>query len=245
MFSVSYPIAFISGLASFFAPCVVPLLPAYISFITGASYDKYKKSYQGFSKKIFLTSIYYISGFSIIFVLMGTTAAGIGIFLRSYQFYIYRLGGLIMLILGLEFAGIINLAFLAKEKKFKLPSWTEKFVYVRAFLLGVIFAIAWTPCVGAVLGSILALAAVSGTVFQGATMLFVYSLGISIPFLVVSMTLSSAPKYVPILSKNAAKISKFAGILLAIIGLMLLTGVYAYVNSWILNLAFRLGYEVK
>jgi cytochrome c-type biogenesis protein len=246
MFDVNLPIAFGAGLVSFFAPCVVPLLPAYVGYVTGVSVkDLREKGYEKFRKQMLLSSLFYILGFSIVFVLLGSTVASLGAVFRRYDFLIQRVGGLVILILGLEFAGFLNFPFLAKTRQFTLPSWINKLGEMRAFFIGLVFATAWTPCVGAILGSILALAAVSGTALRGATLLFVYSLGISLPFLIVSMTLIAAPRYLSFINKHVGKISVIAGIILAILGLLLLTDTYKYLNSWLFETAFRFGYEIK
>lgn len=244
--SLNFPVAFGAGLVSFFAPCVVPLLPAYIAYVTGVSLDELKqKGYAPYLKKLLLSSTFYILGFSLVFAVLGTAAGGIGISLRKYDAIIQRVGGLVILVLGLEFAGIINLPFLARELKLKLPSWTNRLGYFRAFFIGLVFALAWTPCVGAVLGSILALAAVTETAIGGATLLFVYSLGISIPFLIASLTLASLPKYLKTFTKHIGTISRVAGILLAALGLLLLTDTYKYLNSWLFEVFFKYGYTIK
>lgn len=239
-------VAFGAGVVSFFAPCVLPLLPAYIGYVTGVSLTELDKNgYKPFRRKILLSSVFYVLGFSIVFVLLGTAAASVGVLLRRWDFVIQRIGGLLILIFGLEFAGFLHIPFLAQTKQFKLPDWTKSLGEFRAFFVGLIFATAWTPCVGAVLGSILALAAVSGTVTTGATLLFVYSLGISLPFLIVSLTLAALPKYLSFFTKHIGLLSKVAGSILAVLGLLLLTDTYKYLNSWLFELAFRLGYQIK
>ena len=246
MFDLNFPVAFGAGLVSFFAPCVVPLLPAYVGYVTGVSLkDLKEQGYAPYRRKLIVTSLFYILGFSVVFVLLGTAAASIGSALRRYDFLIQRIGGLIILILGLEFAGILHLPFLTRQKQFQLPTWTEKLGHARAFFIGLVFATAWTPCVGAVLGSILTLAAVSGTAVTGASLLFVYSLGISVPFLVVSLTLASAPKYLSFISRHIGVISKVAGIILAILGALLLTDTYKFLNSFLFGIAFKFGYQIK
>lgn len=243
---VSLSIAFGAGLISFFAPCVIPLLPAYVAYVTGVSLEELgKHGYKPFRRKIIISSVFYILGFSLVFVLLGTAAAGIGVYFRRYDRIIQIVGGLLILVFGLEFAGFLNIPFFAREKKFQLPKWTEKLGNLRAFFVGIIFASAWTPCVGVVLGSILTLAAISGTAAQGALLLFVYSLGISLPFLAVSFTLASVPKYVSVIRKRIGVISKVAGIILAILGLLLLTNTYRYLNSFLFGIAFRWGYIIK
>lgn len=246
MIDVNVTVAFGAGLVSFFAPCVVPLLPAYVGYVTGVSVkDLKEEGYSPYIRKLLLSSVFYILGFSFVFVLLGTAAASFGASLRRYDEVIQRVGGLIILILGLEFAGVFHIPFLSKQKSFSLPEWTKSLGYFRAFFVGLVFATAWTPCVGAVLGSILTLAAVTGTAIKGATLLFVYSLGISIPFLVVSLTLASAPKYLAVIGRHIGVISKVAGFILAILGLLLLTDTYKYLNAWLFRVAFMLGYEIR
>jgi cytochrome c-type biogenesis protein len=244
--NVNIPIAFGAGLISFFAPCVIPLLPAYVGYVTGVSVQDLKeKGYSPFIKKLLFSSLLYILGFSVVFVVLGTAAAGIGVSLRRYDYIIQKVGGLIIFLLGLEFAGVFHLPLLARTRGFKLPEWTNKLGYFRAFFVGVVFATAWTPCVGAVLGSILTLAAVSGTIAKGAALLFIYSLGISFPFLIVSFTLASAPRYISFIGKRIGIISKIAGILLAILGLLLLTDTYRFLSAWLFDVAFKLGYQIR
>lgn len=246
MFDLNLPIAFGAGLVSFIAPCVVPLLPAYIGYVTGVSTKELKeKGYGPFRKKMIVSSLLYILGFSLVFVLLGTAAASIGVVFRRYDFVIQRVGGLIILILGLEFAGVLKIPLLARTKQFTVPEWTKKLGDARAFFIGIVFATAWTPCVGAILGSILALAAVTGTAVKGASLLFVYSLGISLPFMIVSLTLASAPKYLSFINKHIGTIARVSGVILAVIGLLLLTDTYKFLNSWLFDVAFRLGYQIR
>lgn len=246
MSNLNFLIAFGGGLISFFAPCFIPLLPAYVAYVTGVSLNDLEvKGYGRFIKKLLLSSLFYILGFSLVFTILGTAAGGLGSFLRSQSAVFQRIGGLVILIFGLEFAGILNLPFLAKDLRLKLPSWTNRLGNLRAFFVGVVFALAWAPCVGAVLGSILALAAATETAVTGALLLFIYSLGISLPFLIASLTLASLPKYLKIFTKNVGLVSKMAGILLATVGLLLLTDTYKYVNAWLFAIAFKLGYTIR
>lgn len=246
MVDVGFLIAFTSGVISFFAPCVLPLIPAYVGYVAGVSLNDLKKYGEAeYRSTLLWSSVLYILGFSLIFVLLGSAAAGAGVVLRQYSNLIQRVGGALIIVFGLNFAGIINLPFLAMERKLELPGWSVKLGHGRAFLLGLIFGISWTPCVGAVLGSILVLAAQSQMVWRGASLLFVYSLGISVPFLIISMSLAQAPNYLKILTKHIGKISMVAGLLLAVIGILLLTDTYKYVNSWLFEVAYSLGYQIK
>lgn len=246
MFDISYQIAFVSGVVSFFAPCFVPLLPAYIGYVTGVSLkDLQTFGFEKYRTKLILSSLFYVIGFSLVFVVLGTAAAGLGQVLRAYEDVVRVVGGVVIIILGLNFAGVLPIPLLSRELRLKLPAWTDHLGYGRAFLVGIVFATAWTPCVGAILGAILSLAAVSQSATTGATLLFVYSLGISIPFMVVALTIAHAPKYIRAFSRYAGPISRVAGLLLAILGLLLLTNTYRFVNAWLFQIAFSLGYEIR
>lgn len=246
MTNLNFLAAFGAGVVSFFAPCFVPLLPAYIGYVTGVSANDLKvKGYAVYRKRLILSSIFYVLGFSLVFVLTGSVVASIGFTFRKYEEVIRKVGGAIILVLGLEYAGLLKLKLLAQTKQFALPAWTEKLGVFRAFMVGVIFATAWTPCVGPILGSILALAAVSQTAVTGATLLFFYSLGISLPFLLISLGIATAPKYLGFISKNVGIIARVSGIFLALLGFLLLTDTYKYLSGWLFEIAFSLGYPIK
>lgn len=234
MIEVNIFIAFFAGLISFFAPCVIPLLPVYVGYITGISIKEFRENgYAKYRKKMLISSLSYVAGFSLVFVILGSAIAGLGGFLRLYAVDVQRIGGLIILILGLQMAGVFRIPQLSKSRQIVLPDWLKKLGYFRAFVIGVVFATIWSPCVGAILGSILALAAVESTAISGAFLLFVYSLGISIPFLVVSMCMVSAPKYLKFINKHIEVINKISGMVLAILGLLLVSDSYKYLNSYI------------
>lgn len=249
-------VAFTSGLVSFFAPCVVPLLPAYLGYVSGVSLTELKKEggIARYRKEIVLSSIAYIIGFSIVFVILGTTAASLGMVFRMHDVLIQRAGGILIMLFALNFMGVLRVPFLGGGHQFKLPSWTEKLGYGRAFVVGVVFATAWTPCVGAVLGAILTLAAASQTASTGAVMLFVYSLGISIPFMIISLMIAQLPVMLKVITKHLGTVSKIAGVLLFVIGFLLFNNTvglisenltYNRLNSWLFELAFSLGYEIR
>lgn len=230
-------VAFTGGLVSFFAPCVVPLLPTYVAYIFGVSVkDK---------AKIIEASIFYLLGFSLIFVFLGAFSASIGGLLRSFDFWLIRLGGLILILFGLETLGLFYIPFPAFVSRPSLPGFAKSLTAVRSFLLGVVFSLVWTPCIGAVLGSILLLAGSTRDAFNGAFLLFIYSLGISLPFLVVAFIISRSNAALSGLKKITPVIAKVAGVLLIAMGILLLTDTFKYLNSWLFDIAFRLGYQVK
>ncbi len=230
---ITYPVAFGAGLVSFFAPCMIPLLPAYISYVAGVSLHELKKdNFHKYSRKIFFSSVFYVLGFSLLFVAIGTAAASISSYFYNYKELIQRIGGLMIVILGIQFAGFLNSTALIKERRFRLPRWAEHLGYLRSFVIGLIFASAWSTCVGVVYGAILSLAAISGTAMKGASLLFVYSLGISIPFLFVSMTLAIAPTYLKPIQEYSTTIVRVFGIILIILGLLLFTNTYPGLYNW-------------
>lgn len=245
MFDISFPVAFVGGFASFFAPCVVPLLPTYIAYITGVSISGLsQKGVSGYRGKILSSALLYILGFSLVFVLLGVAASGVGSALRQYQMLIQKVGGIIIIAFGLQTGGFWHFEFLSRGG-LKIPVWINNLGTLRSFFIGVIFALVWTPCVGVILGSILTLAAAGAHMINGALLLFVYSLGISFPFLIVALTLGQAPHYIGWFTKHVLIISRVVGILLILLGILLITDTYKYVNGWIFSLAFRLGYEVR
>ena len=248
---ISFLVAFFSGIMSFFAPCVIPMLPAYLGYITGVSIKELKeKSVEEYKSRLWWSSLSYVVGFSFVFVLMGTTAAGFGSLILGNSDWIQRIGGLLVMFFSLTFLGVLKMPWLQVERGFKLPEWSQNLGYGRAFLVGVVFATAWSPCVGAVLGAILSLAAASQTVAKGAWLLFVYSLGISLPFLLVSLILVRSPSVLSLLAKYSVVASKASGILLFVIGFLLFNNTlgliskdltYNRLNGWFFEQAIRVG----
>jgi len=256
MQQLNFLVAFSSGLLSFFAPCVVPLLPAYVGYVSGVGLKELQQEggVKRYRKKLIISSIMYMLGFSIIFVILGTTAAGLGLVLRQYDAWIQRAGGVLVMLFALSFMGLFKIPGLSGLKQLKLPVWAEKLGYGRAFLVGVVFATAWTPCVGAVLGAILTLAATTQMAGTGAVLLFVYSLGISVPFMIISLTIAHAPVVLGVITKHLEKVTKIAGVLLFIIGFLLFNNTvglisdkltYNRLNSWLFEIAFKFGFEIR
>lgn len=253
---INFLIAFTSGIVSFFAPCVVPLLPAYVGYITGVSLGELSKEggVARYRRQIVGSSVAYIIGFSVIFTMLGVSAAGLGSLFRQHDVAIQRGGGILIMIFALNFLGVLKLPGLSMGHQLRLPGWAQHLGYGRAFLLGVIFAAAWTPCVGAVLGAILTLAAASQAVSTGALMLFVYSLGISIPFLLIALTIAQAPVVLKAVERYLGIISKIAGVILLMIGFLLFNNTlmwisplltYNRLNSLLFELAFQFGYQIR
>ncbi|MFC1653993.1 cytochrome c biogenesis CcdA family protein [Patescibacteria group bacterium] len=248
--------ALFSGIVSFFAPCVIPLLPAYISYVTGVSLKELKRDggIEDHRKEIVLASIWYLLGFSLFFVALGTTAASLGSLFRQKTEEMQLIGGLLVMIFSLHYLEILKLPGFFKGFHFKIPNFLKRVKKTRSFLMGVIFATAWTPCVGAVLGVILTLAAASQTASTGALLLLVYSLGISLPFLTVSLLVIKTPKLLSLMRTHMSVVSKIVGIFLFILGFLLFNNTarwflegltYNNLNAWLFQLAVKFGYQIR
>lgn len=226
-------LAFLAGLVSFLSPCVLPLLPSYLAFITGLSFEELIR--QGSSRQtrqIILThSLLFILGFSILFTLMGASATFLGQFLATYRDMIRLGGGILIILLGLFISGIIPLNFLQREKKWH---WQHKPLgYLGTFLVGVTFAAGWTPCVGPILAAILLYASTAENISTGIMLLLTYSLGLAIPFFISSLALNSFLNAFQKAHRFLGVLTKIGGILLITIGILLLTNSFDLLNEFL------------
>lgn len=216
--SVSFWVAFFGGLLSFISPCVFPLVPAYLAYMAGISLED---ADQGKIRKLtFVHSCFFILGFSIIFVILGASASLLGKLLFIYKDLIRQVGGIVIMIFGLYIMGILKIPFLDAEKRIQLRSKPAGFA--GSVLVGVAFAAGWTPCVGPILGSILLLAGTSTTVWQGIVLLIMYSLGLGIPFILISLTLNTFLAYFDKIRKCLGVINFISGAFLIALGILLI-----------------------
>lgn len=217
--------AFFAGLLTFLAPCTLPLVPAYLGFISGVSEADAQDPKKGKAarRKIFINGVSFILGFSLVFIIFGTLAGIVGQELVPYRLWFGRVGGGLVIIFGLFMLGAFNLNFLQKERRFKIPKWLTIGKPSSSLVIGGAFAFGWTPCVGPILGSILLLTATTTTALQGAIMLSVFSLGLAIPFIAIAAGFSHATKYITKLSKYLKIVSYVGGVFLIILGLLLIT----------------------
>lgn len=223
MFEISLASAFIGGILSFISPCILPLVPVYIGFITNKAAFRVEKN--KFSDKlfIFLNSLFFVLGFSLIFIILGSTATFIGRILKDYANIISRVGGGILIIFGLNYMGVFKIPFLNFEKKFNIPE-SAKFNYLGSFLIGIIFSFGWVPCIGMILSGILLLASRLDTLAQGIFLLLAYSLGLGIPFILFSIFIGLFSNFFKKINKYMRIIPIISGIFLIILGIVFLTG---------------------
>ena len=233
--NVSYIVAFTAGLLTYLSPCLLPLIPSFIAYITGISFSDLKSSEKKKEvlAKTIIHSLLFVFGFSVIFVLLGLTATFIGKALFKYQDIIRIAGGILIVFFGLYLVGILRLDFLGKELKFKFS--TKGASYIGSFLIGVTFAAAWTPCAGPILGSILLLAGTKASVARGAALLSAYSLGIAIPFLATAVIINYSLEYFDKFKKFLKAVNIIGGIFLIIVGIMMATNYLNVISERLLS----------
>jgi cytochrome c-type biogenesis protein len=215
-------IALLAGTLSFFSPCVLPIFPGYISFITGVSLEKLvKENEKAASRKILLSSLFFIGGFSLVFVLLGASASVIGVFLRSQMSILTKIAGIGIIIFGLHMTGILKIPYLYREKRIQQSHQNPG--AVKSFLAGIFFSFGWTPCIGPVLAAILAWAAVADNFYKGILLLILYAIGLAIPFLLSALFLNYFMKYLRIISKHLHKIEISLGVILIALGILIFT----------------------
>ncbi|MCK5696260.1 MAG: sulfite exporter TauE/SafE family protein [Desulfobacula sp.] len=218
--TITYPAALFAGLLSFFSPCILPLIPAYFSFITGLSLDELTEDKKETRRKVILSTLFYVAGFSFIFILFGASASFLGGFAAKYSWVVQYMGGGIILIFGLHLLGIINIKGFNFEKRIHVK---EKPLHLMGtFVIGMAFGAGWSPCIGPMLGSILIVAGNQDTILEGIFLLSVYSAGLAIPFLIMSFFINSILEIMKRATKFIGIFNKIAGILLIVIGLLLI-----------------------
>ena len=226
---VGVAIAFTAGVFSFLSPCVLPLVPSYLTFVTGMSLEDLQEGVN--RKATFMHSLLFVAGFSIIFILLGASASFLGQFLRVYELWIARIGGVIIILLGLHLAGVFRLTPLMREKRVHLND--KPAGYLGTLGVGMAFGAGWTPCIGPILGAILTYGMTQETMWAGVGLLSVYSLGLAVPFLIASLaldwflqTFKRFRRWIPI-------VEKASGVLLIVLGFLLLTGQFTVLAAWL------------
>lgn len=224
-FDLAIP-AFIAGVLMFLAPCTLPLVPAYLGFISGASLKDLQdgKTSKKLRGRIMMNGLFFAIGFSLVFILAGSAFGFAGGFFVKYRSILSRIGGVLVIIFGLYFLNVFKLpmfSFLKRDYHFSLTGMLKPGEPFSSFLFGMTFAFGWSPCIGPVLGTVLLLASTSATASSGAFLLFIFSLGFTLPFLALAAVIGHATQYLKPFQKHLGKFSFIAGIFLILIGVLL------------------------
>jgi cytochrome c-type biogenesis protein len=220
--SVSFSAAFIAGLLSFLSPCILPLIPAYFSFITGLSMDELLgDSTAAVRKKVLISTVVFVCGFSAIFILLGASATLLGQQLDLYRDHIRIIGGHVIVLFGLHLMGWIQIPVLNMDRRFHMTQKPLRLMGV--FLVGMAFGAGWSPCVGPMLGSILVIASTQESIWNGIALLAVYSAGLAIPFILLSLFINLMLEFFHRAKRIVGHVHRLAGALLIMVGVFLLT----------------------
>jgi cytochrome c-type biogenesis protein len=232
--------ALIAGLVSFLSPCVLPLVPPYLCYMTGVTLDQLvgEREERLARRTVMLSALAFVLGFSTIFVLLGATASVIGRYVASYSGVLSIVGGVIIIVMGLHFLGVFKIAFLNRQMRMDIDNEAGP---VGSYLMGLAFAIGWTPCIGPVLGTILLVAGTEQTVGQGAVLLAVYSLGLGLPFLLAGFFAGPFIRFMRRFRGHLGTVERVMGGLLVVTGVLFMTGQITTFSFWIISMFPALG----
>ena len=234
--TVTYFGALFAGLLSFLSPCVLPLVPPYLCFLGGTTFDQLAgedETPQEVYVSVVLASITFVLGFTTVFVMLGATATAIGQVLIANLPLLSKIAGVVIIIAGMHFLGIIRIPILHREARYHAEARPGGLF--GAYVIGLAFAFGWTPCIGPVLGAILALAAGEESVRQGVGLLFVYSLGLGIPFIGAALALRPFLNAMQRFRPHLGKVEKVLGAFLVLTGILFFTNAMAFISGWILQ----------
>ena len=234
--TITLPIAFLAGLISFLSPCVLPLIPGYISYISGASFDKLVEKKKNL---IVIKTVFFTLGFSFVFIALGSTVSFIGNFLLSNSEIFRIVAGIIIIFFSLQLIGIINFNFMNKDIRIFTNQYSNNLAF--PLLVGAAFGFGWTPCIGPILGSILALAAIEENVSKSILLLSFYSLGLAIPFIISGILIDKFLFFFKSFRKYISTITKIGGAILLLTGIAILTGQLQVLGFFILEYFPSLG----
>lgn len=232
---VTLVVAFAAGVVSFLSPCVLPLFPSYLSFITGLTFDELATPGPGSRARVrrlaLFHSLFFILGFMLVFIALGASATVIGQFMRSHQVWIRRLAGALIVLFGLHISGILSLAFLHRERRLHLQQRPAGMF--GSVLVGFAFGAGWTPCIGPILGAILTMAGATGELGTGIALLTAYGLGLGVPFLLGAVAFSTFLTAFGSIRRWLRPIEIGSGLMLIVIGVMIFTNTFAILAAWL------------
>jgi len=237
---VSIPAALLAGLISFLSPCVLPLVPPYLVYLSGLSLERFAddEPESAVRRETVVGAFLFVLGFSTVFVTLGASASVIGGLLRAYSYLLAKVAGVAIIIMGLHFLGVLSLGWLTRQKRFEVVKPVGLW---GAYVMGLAFAFGWTPCIGPILAAILAVAASEATVAKGAGLLAVYSLGLGIPFLLAAFAIEPFAAFLARFRTHLGKVEKVMGGLLVLTGIAFLTGFISTASYWLLETFPALG----
>jgi cytochrome c-type biogenesis protein len=226
----SFALAFVAGLLSFLTPCVLPLVPSYVGFLTGLTLEELEVR----RGAALAHALWFVAGFSLVFVALGATASALGLLLLHWQVWIGRIGGVVVILFGLYLLGLLRPAFLMRERKIELAR--KPIGYLGSAFVGIAFGAAWTPCIGPILGAILTLAAAQASLGQGTALLAAYALGLAIPFVITALALDRFLIWFQRFRRYIVWVDRVAGILLILMGVLLVTDKFTLLAGWLQGL---------
>jgi len=229
MDNVNWIAAFGAGLLSFISPCVLPIVPGYLSFISGVSVEEMKSGKSNALRRVLMFSLSFVLGFSTVFILLGASATAVYGILTDYMHIISKVAGAVIIILGIHYLGLFKIKALNYEKRFQIGS--KKIGLVGAYFVGFAFAFGWTPCIGPILAAILAIAAQEDTVWRGIILLSFYSAGLAIPFLLTGLAFNSFINVSGKIKKHFKVVEIVGGVFLILVGLMIFTDSLSYLSG--------------
>jgi len=230
---VTFPAAFVAGLISFLSPCVLPLVPPYLVYLTGATIEHVATEEVKASKRaVMLSALLFVLGFSTVFVALGASASLIGAVVRAWSAELSIIAGIVIIIMGLHFLGLTRIGLLMREGRLPIPKPVGLW---GAYVMGLAFAFGWTPCIGPILAAILSVAASATTVSKGAVLLAVYSAGLGIPFLLAAFAVEQFSAAFARMKRHLATVERVMGALLVLTGIGFLTGTVSNVSIWLLE----------
>jgi cytochrome c-type biogenesis protein len=238
--NVTIAAALLAGMLSFLSPCVLPLVPPYLIYLTGTSLERFADAEPEprVRRETFAAALLFVLGFSTVFVALGASASAVGALVRAYSGELAILAGAAIIVMGLHFLGLTPIAWLMREKRLEVAKPVGLW---GAYLMGLAFALGWTPCIGPILAAILAVAASEETVTRGALMLAVYSLGLGIPFLIAAFAVESFAAFLARFRTHLGLVEKAMGGLLVLTGVAFLTGAVTQASYWLLDAFPMLG----
>lgn len=229
MGEISLITAFGAGILSFISPCVLPIVPGYLSFISGLTIDELRNQNRRFNRRVFFNSLSFVLGFSAVFIGLGASATFVSSFLREYSAIIGKVGGLLIIILGVHFLGLYKIKWLNYEKRFHVGA--NKLGLIGSFFMGFAFAFGWTPCIGPILAAILALAAAEETVGRGILLLSFYSAGLAIPFMLTALAFNAFASVSTVIKRHFRAVEITGGVMLIAIGILIFSGSLGYLSG--------------